>query len=64
MLIDVDREVRRAAAEAGPTQMRSLDAIHLASTLLVRDRLSAFVTYDRRLADVAGSLGLPVESPR
>jgi len=64
MLIDVDREVRRAAAEAGPTQMRSLDAIHLASTLLIRDGLTAFVTYDHRLADAAEQLRLPVESPR
>lgn len=43
--------------------MRSLDAIHLATALLLRGDLDAIVTYDKRLAVVAEAHGLPVDSP-
>lgn len=52
----------RAASIAPGTVLRSLDAIHLASTELAVD-LRAVVTYDRRLAAAARSSGLPVASP-
>ncbi|HEX7163879.1 MAG TPA: hypothetical protein VF223_21890 [Trebonia sp.] len=47
----------RASATASP-----LDAIHLAAVSL-RTSLSAFVTYDKRLAAAAQEIGLPVLSP-
>jgi hypothetical protein len=37
-------------------------SVHLAAATSVRAGLSAFVTYDKRLA-AAGELGLPVRSP-
>jgi uncharacterized protein len=43
--------------------LRSLDAIHLASALVIRDAIDWFVTYDRRLAAGATNAGLPVLSP-
>lgn len=43
--------------------VRSLDAIHLATALRGRSRLTAFLTYDKRLADAAREAGLPVEAP-
>ena len=43
--------------------LRTLDAIHLAAATSVRAGLSAFVTYDKRLAAAAGEIGLPVLSP-
>jgi predicted nucleic acid-binding protein len=46
--------------------LRSLDAIHVATAeMLVASgkALTAFVTYDRRLADTARNLQLPVEAP-
>lgn len=51
------------ATEIGDPTLRSLDAIHLASALSIREELSAFVAYDRRLADAAGTAGLPVVAP-
>jgi uncharacterized protein len=44
---------------------RSLDAIHLATGLRLRDqqRLTSFVTYDRRLAEAASAAGLTVDMP-
>ncbi len=46
-----------------PLALRSLDAIHLASALIIRDELEAFVAYDARLLEAASALGLPVASP-
>jgi uncharacterized protein len=43
--------------------LRSLDAIHLATALVLRDDLHAVVTYDKRLAAVAEAHHLPVGSP-
>lgn len=51
-----------SAAVLGPPNLRSLDAIHLATALSL-DGLDAVVTYDRRLADAAADAGLTVASP-
>jgi len=51
----VDGDVREVAA--------ILDAIHLAAAMSLRTSLSAFVTYDKRLAAAAQEVGLPVLSP-
>jgi len=52
--------------EAGimrPPELRSLDAIHLASARTLGRKLEAVVTYDHRLADAAAWYGMPVVSP-
>lgn len=56
-------EVLDLAASLGPSSMRSLDAIHLASAALLRDELTAFVAYDARLLEAAAGLRLPVVRP-
>lgn len=43
--------------------LRSLDAIHLATALLLGDEVSSFVAYDERLLAAATAQGLPVASP-
>lgn len=43
--------------------LRSLDALHLATALLLKPELDAFLTYDKRLGAVAADHGLPVISP-
>jgi uncharacterized protein len=63
-LIEVTSPLLDEAARLGPPTLRSLDAIHLASALAVRDALDAFVSYDARLLEAASALGLPVASPR
>jgi len=57
-LIELDEELASVAAGLEPARLRSLDAVHLASALAIRDELSAFVTYDLRLADAARAAGL------
>lgn len=51
------------AASLQPPGLRSLDALHLATALSVRDDIGAFVTYDERLAEAAEAHGLPVVGP-
>ena len=51
------------AAGALPLQLKSLDAIHLASAMRYRSDLDAFVTYDRQLATAAHDAGLTVVAP-
>ena len=53
---------RDAAAAIRPTELRTLDAIHLAAAMSVPG-LRALVTYDRRLADAAADAGVVVVSP-
>ena len=52
--------------EAGilrPLDLRSLDAIHLATARSLGANLAALVTYDQRLAGAAAWYGIPVVSP-
>jgi predicted nucleic acid-binding protein len=63
-LLAVDLRLLESAAELEPVSMRSLDAIHLASALSLKDELEAVVVYDQRLAAAAESVGLPVLTPR
>jgi predicted nucleic acid-binding protein len=55
-------EIRDAAALL-PGEARTLDAIHLASAQAVGDALDTVVTYDRRILEIARSVGLPAEAP-
>lgn len=63
--LEIDPGIRITAQTVGPPTVRSLDAIHLATGLRLRDRghLTSFVTYDRRLAEAAAAAGLTVEVP-
>ena len=63
-LIGVDAQVVTAASELAPPELRSLDAIHLATALYIGEELDGFVTYDRQLGRAATAAGLAVESPR
>jgi predicted nucleic acid-binding protein len=62
-LIDLSPAVRAQAQSVRPVMVRSLDAIHLGTALTMRDTLSSFITYDRRLLEAAYAAGLPVDSP-
>lgn len=61
-LIALDESLLDAAALIQP-DVRSLDAIHLASALALGAHLAALVTYDMRMKAAAVSMGLPVVSP-
>lgn len=60
-LLPMDRAIIETAAALLPVELRSLDAIHLASALSVRP--AAFVAYDARLCSAALKAGIEVVSP-
>jgi predicted nucleic acid-binding protein len=62
-LVPLDEEVRRDAARARPADLRSLDAIHMASCLRLARHLEAAVAYDRRLADALRARRVTVLAP-
>jgi len=62
-LIPLDDALLDHAASLQPVGLRSLDALHLATALSVRDDLGALFTYDDRLAAAAEERGLPVAGP-
>ncbi|MFE7530206.1 type II toxin-antitoxin system VapC family toxin [Kitasatospora sp. NPDC057542] len=53
----------RAACRFPTRHLRTLDAIHLASAEHLEHALTAFVTYDKRLADAAEERDPPVITP-
>jgi predicted nucleic acid-binding protein len=61
--IRVTDPILRAAGMFPQPHLRSLDAIHLASAEHLEQALTAFVTYDKRLAAAAAERDLPVEAP-
>jgi predicted nucleic acid-binding protein len=64
--VEVDTPVRATAAAYLEPNLRSLDAIHLATAenlVASGHSLSAFVTYDKRLAAAAAEIGLSVANP-
>ena len=62
-LLHLDDALLDAAALLEGDNLRSLDAIHIASAQTVASDLTALVTYDRRMADVATDFGLTVAAP-
>lgn len=63
---ELDAPVRATAAAYVQPVLRSLDAIHLATAenLIASGKaVTAFVTYDKRLAVAAGAAGLVVAMP-
>jgi uncharacterized protein len=62
-LIDLDRGILRSAAALTPADLRSLDAVHLATALSIGDDLAGLVTYDQRLSDAAVDADLTVWAP-
>jgi len=62
-LIELDEEVIERAATLPPPELRTLDAIHVATALSLGDDLGAFCAYDARLAGVADSIGMTTLAP-
>ena len=62
-VVDLDARVRILAQTVRPETVRSLDAVHLATALSIGSRLTAFVTYDKGLADAVRAAGLVVAAP-
>jgi hypothetical protein len=62
-LVDLDEPVVRVAAALDPPELRTLDAIHLATAISLGGDLGAFCAYDVRLGDAAASKTIEVLAP-
>jgi predicted nucleic acid-binding protein len=62
-LIRVSDTVLRAAGNLLPEDVRTLDAIHLATAQQLGSDLARLVTYDTRMQAAAEALGLEVNAP-
>jgi uncharacterized protein len=62
-LLPIDDQVLRIAADLDPPELRSLDAVHLATVLSLGAELDRFYCYGNRLADAARKLGIQVSQP-
>ena len=62
-LIHMSDAVIETASRLPDPMLRSLDAIHLATALLIRDDLDALLSYDDRLLAAASAHGLPTATP-
>jgi predicted nucleic acid-binding protein len=62
-LLRLDDLLLDQAATLDDGSLRSLDAIHLAAAQALGTGLAELITYDRRMADAAQHLRLPVGAP-
>jgi predicted nucleic acid-binding protein len=62
VVVELDEIVERKALEVD-ARLRTSDAIHLATAILMGDELTAFVCYDARLATAASACRLSVVAP-
>lgn len=62
-MIRIDEPLLDRAADLEPGELRTLDAIHLASALEIGPDLGVMIAYDIRLKAAAEAYGLAVESP-
>jgi hypothetical protein len=62
-LLDVSDAVVESASRLPDPMLRSLDAIHLATALLIREDVDVLVSYDDRLTAAATAHGLKTATP-
>jgi len=62
-LYPLSPRVREGACRIGTPQLRTLDAIHLATAISLGEKVGAIFTYDKRLAQAGADAGLRVLAP-
>jgi predicted nucleic acid-binding protein len=61
--VDISTAVIESASRLPDRHLRSLDAIHLATALLIREDVETLLTYDSRLREAAEAHDLPTAAP-
>jgi predicted nucleic acid-binding protein len=61
--IDTTGVVLETASRLPDPVLRTLDAIHVATALLIREDLDVLVSYDQRMLAAAAAHGLPTAAP-
>jgi uncharacterized protein len=62
-LLALDQPIIAIAGELEPAELRSLDALHLATILSLGDDIERVYCYDSRLTTAARTLGIAVVEP-
>jgi predicted nucleic acid-binding protein len=62
-LLALDEPIIEIAGELEPAELRSLDALHLATILSLGDDIERVYCYDSRLASAARAMGIDVAEP-
>jgi predicted nucleic acid-binding protein len=63
-LVPLLEPILQTAAELDPAELRSLDALHLATVVSLGADVERLYCYDNRLGDAARALGIEVAQPR
>jgi predicted nucleic acid-binding protein len=62
-LVELTPSLLESAGRLPDPMLRSLDAVHVATALLVRDEVDVVISYDRRMLAAAAAHGLPTAAP-
>jgi predicted nucleic acid-binding protein len=62
-LVRLEEEIVKTASELRPRELRTLEAIHVATALSLVPAISSLITYDARLASAARATGLTALGP-
>ena len=62
--VELSPDVVAAAGDVDPLEVRTLDAVHIASAAKLVPDLIALISYDKRMTSAAVASGIPVASPR
>lgn len=63
IVIPLDVAIAAAAATVAPPNLRTLDAVHLATIMAVESELDCCFCYDGRLAEAVAARGITVSAP-
>ncbi|HEY0637468.1 MAG TPA: hypothetical protein VGD67_07460 [Pseudonocardiaceae bacterium] len=63
MQVDIEAPIAESASRIPEPGLRTLDAIHLATAVMLKDELDGLLTYGKRLAEAAAGRGIPVVAP-
>lgn len=61
--VEMSDVVLEKASRLPDPLLRTLDAIHVATAVLIREDVDVLITYDKRMLAVAAAHGLPVAAP-
>ncbi|OLT10729.1 hypothetical protein BJF78_05390 [Pseudonocardia sp. CNS-139] len=61
--ISISDAIIESASRLTDRHLRSLDAIHIATALVVREEIEVLLSYDKRLLAVAEAHGIPTAAP-
>ena len=62
-VVRINDQILKSAGSMLPLDLRSLDAIHLATAIALGEDLARICTYDSRMGTSAAALGLAVVAP-